>query len=167
MALGREYRSWEIDPVLAAHKPYNVGELVNLPRNDQKPARRGLVVDLTKDGVIADGDPIRLEVEGIFRNSSSVTYGKNYTTRYGGHVVSTLDTNTTLASFTKYATILKLEQPPTWRAGDVIDVKFNGEGPAYTYVCDGNRFPGNTRHLSFDRVNEMWSHGDVEIVRKK
>lgn len=159
------YRSWEIDPVLDNGRLYEIGETVQLPPNRQKAARRATVVHMNQPGALRDGDTVHLEVEGIFKAADQ---HRGYEPSKEQRIVSSLDGATTLAKFTRYATVLKLNDPPKWRAGDVIDVTFSKSEPVpYTYVRADTDWPGNTRRLSDARVNDLWANGQVEVVRKR
>jgi len=65
--------------------------------------------------------------------------------------------------------VLKIESPPKWVAGDVIDIRFSSTSTVpYTYVRGVREWPGDSRGpLSDDRINDYWRRGLVDIVRKK
>lgn len=48
-----------------------------------------------------------------------------------------------------------------WQAGDTIAVKYDAYGPEYTYVRGRKNWPGDGNPLSDERVNELFSRGNV------
>ncbi len=158
------YGAREIDPVLDSARPYTIDSVIELPANNQKPVRRARVMHMNKAHAFEDGVSVRLEVEGIFKARDA---HRGYDPTYGGEIVSPLDRASTLATFTRYATILTIESPPNWKPGDVIDVQFHEGETWYTYPRGNVDWPGDRTRLSDNRVNDLWAKGRVRVVRKK
>lgn len=50
---------------------------------------------------------------------------------------------------------------PTWKAGDVIAVRYNSPSKEYTYVRGSWDWPGDGQRLSDAEVNRKWRNGEI------
>lgn len=129
------------------------GRIVTMPIYDTAPAvpdfKPGDEIEVTLTARVADN---RYTAESDFE----------YTGDAGARSLYATDRRVTRLRVTK-----KAKQPPTWKAGDVITVRFNPYGSLYTYVRGSKDWPGETVKLGDARVDELFRDGRVRHLARE